>query len=102
MQEGRNMAVGFLQLQQIPNQIFPFFIGDSSMDIQLKTVRDDTFISVIQNEVPIFSNIKCFTDQFALPYEFNDVNFNFIWISKHDTPHYTRFGKEDQLMYVTW
>lgn len=96
------MAVGTVQLQAIPNQIFPIFIGDTSIDVQLKTMRDNTYISIISNDVPIFSNIKCFSYQFALPYEKNGVNINFIWVSNHDTPYYERFGEEDQLMYVTW
>lgn len=96
------MAAGFIQLKAIPNQIFPVFAGNSSIDIQIKTMKEKTFMSVISNDVPIFSNVQCFTSQFALPYDENGVNMNFIWISNYDTPHYTRFGGEDQLLCVTW
>lgn len=96
------MGVGFIQIKAIPNQIFPVFVGDKSLDIQIKTMRDKTFMSVISNDVPIFSNIQCFTSQYVLPYEENGVNLNFIWVSPYDTPYYTRFGEEDQLLCATW
>ena len=96
------MAVGLIQLQAIPNQTFPIYVGDSSIDIQIKTMRDRTFMSVISNDEHIFSSIPCFSSQFVLPYEENGVNMNFIWVSNYDNPYYTRFGKEDQLMCITW
>lgn len=95
------MAIGFVQLKAEPNQIFPIFIGDSSIDIQIKTMKDKTFMSVISNDVPIFSNVQCFSSQYVLPYIVNGIDINFVWVSNYDTPYYTRFGKEDQLLYLT-
>lgn len=96
------MAVRIVQLKAIPNQIFSILVGNSSLDIQIKTMRDKTFMSVISNDVPIFSNVQCFKEQFVLPYEENDLNMNFVWLSNYDTPYYTRFGTDDQLLCVTW
>lgn len=95
------MKTGFIQLKAEPNQIFPIFIGDTSIDIQIKTMRDRTFMSVISNDVPIFSNVQCFASQYVLPYVENGIDINFIWVTNYDTPYYTRFGKEDQLLYLT-
>lgn len=94
------MTIGLIQLQAIPNQTFPIYVGDSSIDVQIKTMRDRTFMSVISNEVPIFSSIPCFSSQFVLPYEENGININFVWVSDYDFPYYTRFGGEDQLIYL--
>lgn len=94
------MKTGFIQLKAEPNQIFPIFVGNNSIDIQIKTMRDRTFMSVISNDVPIFSNIQCFSSQYVLPYDENGVNMNFVWVSDYDTPYYTRFGVEDQLIYL--
>lgn len=95
------MAVGLVQLKAEPNQTFPVFIGDSSIDIQIKTMKDKTFMSVISDDVPIFSNVQCFASQYVLPYLVNGIDINFVWVSNYDTPYYTRFGKEDQLLYLT-
>ena len=95
------MAIGYIQLKKVPNQRFPIFIGTSSIDIHLKTMRDKTFMSVISDDIPIFSNVQCFSSQYVLPYLVNGIDINFIWASDYDTPYYTRFGTEDQLLYLT-
>lgn len=92
------MSVSRINITAIPNQTFPLIVNNNSLEVHIKTMRGDTFLSLKSNDRQIIQNVKCFSNQWVIPYNTFNLDYNFMWLSDYETPYYERFGSLDFLM----
>lgn len=95
------MDVGEIFLNAIPNQTFQLIIGQNNFQLTIKTLRENTYMSITINEQKISENIRCFSNDIVYPYNY-DIPTVFCWLCQDmKDPHYTEFGTLHKLLYIS-
>lgn len=95
------MDVGEIFLNAIPNQTFQLIIGQNNFQLTIKTLRENTYMSITINEQKISENIRCFSNDIVYPYNY-DIPTVFCWLCQDmKDPYYTKFGTLHKLLYIS-
>ena len=98
------MAVTIV-LENVPNQNFQLLQETDSYDITLRSISEETYVTIIRNGVLIISSFKAMPDNNIIPFDhlFDGFgNFRFTSTDSNDVyPFFTEFGLKTIFQYIT-
>ena len=97
------MAIDIV-LQNDPNQNFQLLQEEDTYDITLRSIDEETYVTITRNSVLLISNFKAMPNQDIIPFEylfFGFGNFRFNSEDSTDYPFFTAFGISTFFQYIT-
>ena len=93
----------FTQLLQQPNQIISAVLEEDFYDIDIRTYKDLTYISLSRNAENLIYYEKAVTNRDILQYDYQFNGYgNFQFFSQlEDYPNYSQFGISVFFLYIT-
>lgn len=90
-------------LEPVPNQRCSVRIDGVLYELTIKTARAIMAASITRDGIAVTHNAPCLPRRQIVPYRYLERDGgNFVFVTKNDAyPHYSRFGGEDTLYFLT-